>query len=84
VLSLEPAAIATFFAQVLYNEPCSVSAGVTMFKSATIKEIRLLKSAITTLNSTITVGFLDMDSSWNVKTKLPGSGAMVPFTHVVF
>jgi hypothetical protein len=43
--------------------------GITLVKSSSVIEIRLAKSKIN-VDNTLTIGFLDMDSSWNKKSFL--------------
>jgi len=50
------------------------SSGVTVSKNSSVYEVKISKSLLSGMGSTITVGFQDINSSWSSVSSLSGSG----------
>jgi hypothetical protein len=54
--------------------PSTYVASIDSFESSSVREVRILKSYITNLASTISIGYIDMNADWDVVAQLPASG----------
>ncbi|OGO81702.1 MAG: hypothetical protein A2Y21_11355 [Clostridiales bacterium GWC2_40_7] len=53
---------------------------VSTSKNSSVCEIRIARSALSNLASTIKVGYKDIDGSWNLVCRLPSTGALPSYT----
>ena len=50
--------------------------GVTVSKSSTVAEVRIAKSSLGTFASSITIGYIDINSSWDEVSRIPQSACV--------